>query len=288
MPLNIKKIRTIAIASVTTVVVLSVGWWGAWSIAASQYRHVIDGWIEAGKAQGYQISYGDRSLFGFPRHVVLRFTNVEWKDNNNVLFHADDIDIAALPWRWDVFDAKFKKHVQITAPMDETHALVLGGEDGRARVALDKDGFWRYSRVSLNNASFGQTPNFLVTATSLKAEAARPEEEPKGHKDVGLTLKAEAENVMLPTAMPSPFGLQMPEFAVDMRVMGPAPDFRKRSAVDAWNKDMGVVEFDNLHMNWGPLKLAARGTMGFDDDLQPEGAFSSAIGDSSAVLKALM
>src|SRR5262249_38659530 len=72
------------------------------------------------------------------------------------------------------------------------------------------------------------------------------------------------------------------------RVMDAVPDFRKKESVDAWNHDSGIVEFDNLHMEWGPLMLTAKGTMGFDDDLQPEGAFSSTIGNQDEVLKALM
>ncbi|MFY9288365.1 MAG: DUF2125 domain-containing protein [Alphaproteobacteria bacterium] len=278
-----------AISIVTAIVIVVVGWWGLWSLAAAQYRHVIDGWIESGRASGYEISYADRQLSGFPHEIVLRFSNVKWKNTDNIIFHADDIDIAALPWRWDVFDASFKHRVQIDAPIDaEGHALILAGEDGHARIELDKDGFWRFSHISLANAQFGQSPNYVAKAGYLDATATRPDIPPQDHHEVGLTLTGEAHNVTLPTAMPTPFGLNMPRVDVDIRIMGVVPDFRKEESVQAWNNAMGIVEFDKLHMDWGPLKLTARGTMGFDDDLQPEGAFSGAIDNHEDVLKALM
>jgi len=40
-------------------------------------------------------------------------------------------------------------------------------------------------------------------------------------------------------------------------------------------------------MEWGDLHLAAKGTIGFDNDLQPEGAFAGVVADPGAVLKIL-
>jgi hypothetical protein len=289
MKLTLNHCRTTVIAAVAFVVIITALWWGLWLIAATQYRHVIDGWVTSGRAEGYEITYDENQLFGFPRHLVLRFTNVHWKDTNNILFHADDIDIGALPWQWRNYTAKFKNHVEITAPIDEFgHALILGGEDGRANVELDRQGYWQLSQISLTHARLGQTPDYVVTADKLQASAERPLHMPKDHTEAGLTLTGSAENVILPNSIPSPFGNQMHKLDINMRLMGVVPDFRKKESVDAWNKESGVVEFDNLHMDWGPLQITAKGTMGFDDDLQPEGAFVGALSDHTAVLKALM
>ena len=80
----------------------------------------------------------------------------------------------------------------------------------------------------------------------------------------------------------------MSKISVDMRVMGTTPDFRKKESVAAWNKKNGMVEFDRLDIEWGALLLASKGTIGFDDDLQPEGAFAATIGHQDAVLETLM
>lgn len=289
MKLSLSHIRHTLIATATCTVTITIVWWGLWTIAAAQYRHVIDNWIEEGRSQGYEIIYGQSELFGFPRHVVLRYTNVHWRNTDNILFQADDIDIAATPWRWHVFDAKFKNHVQIAAPISDTpQALFFGGDHGRAHIELDAQGYWQFSKVELSNAHFGQAPNYVATADKLEASAERPLRIPTDHTQTGLTLTASADNVQLPETIATPFGTHMNKLDVDMRVMGMVPDFRKKESVDAWNKESGVVEFENLHMDWGPLNLLAKGTMGFDDDLQPEGAFIGTLTDHMSVLKALM
>lgn len=289
MKITLTHCRHTLIAAVTFIAAVTAIWWGLWLVAASQYKHVINGWVESGRADGYEISYEESELFGFPRHVVLRFKNVHWKDTNNILFQADDIDIGAIPWRWHKFTAKFKKHVQIDAPIDvDGTSLVLGGDNGRALVELDPQGYWQLSKISLTHARFGQAPHYVVLADKLEASAERPLHVPHDHTEAGLTLAGSADNVTLPESIPTPFGTHMTQLDINLRVMGMVPDFRKKEAVDVWNKDSGIVEFDNLHMNWGPLKMNAKGTMGLDDDLQPEGAFVGSLADHEALLKALM
>ncbi len=264
-------------------------WWIAWLIAAHQYTATIDGWIEAGRKAGYEISYDDRTEFGFPRHVVLRFVNLRWKNADGIAFQAGDIDIGATLWQHQNFAAKFKGHAEIDAPLEaKGQSLLLAGESGSAEVSIGADGFWRFSRIALKNARIGRSPDYVFGADSVTATAERPDAEPKTHHDVGLTLSGSAENIVLPKAMPQSFGATAKKLEVNLRVMDAVPDFRKPASVDAWNKDSGVVEFDTLHIEWGPLLLAAKGTMGFDDDLQPEGAFSSTLGNHAQALRALM
>lgn len=289
MPLSYTVIRRLFIAACTTIVITTVVWWALWSIAAGQYRRVIDGWIEQNRAEGYRITYDSRELSGFPRHVTLRFTNVNWRSNTNIGFHADDIDISAIPWQWENYEATFKNNVQIDVPTDESGiALVLGGEDGHAHVKLDKAGIWKFSDVSLRNAKIGRAPGYLFTAEELEATAERPEHPPQDTKEPGLKLSGEATKVALPDSMPTPFGNTMEKVSAEIRVMGNVPDFRRRESVEAWNQNFGMVQFERLHMEWGPLTITAKGSMNFDDDLQPEGAFSSALANHEKVFKALM
>jgi hypothetical protein len=289
MPLPLPALRRTTAIVVLVLLLLGALWWALWALAAAKYRGVIDGWIESGRAAGYEISYDDRVPFGFPYHVVIRFDNLHWKNTEGITFHAGTIDISALPWQWHDFNAKFKGRAEIDAPLDsEGRVLTIAGESGQAHVTLDKDGVWTKSRVELQGARLGRTPDFLLIAENLKASAERPLAPPKNHDEAGLTVAGEAGNVTLPAAMPSPFGPTMTKLKMNIRIMGAVPDFRRRDSVEAWNKESGVVEFDTLDMNWGPLVMSAKGTMGFDDDLQPEGAFVSVLADHDKVLKALM
>jgi hypothetical protein len=281
--------RRFFLVAIAAIVVLAVVGWAFWSLSAAQYRRVIDGWIDQGRAAGYQITYSDREIFGFPRRITMRFMNVHWKDTDGIDFHTDDMDVTVTPWDWENFDAKFKKHVSLAAPLDDVdHAMLLSADEGRAHIQLDSEGFWHLAKLALDNAEAGLAPNYLFRADSLTLSVSRPEVPPKSHKEVGLTLDGEADGVILPPAMPSPFGDKAKQLTAHMRVMGAIPDVRERASVDAWNKDSGIVEFDDFSVSWGILNLTSKGTLGFDDDLQPEGAFAGTVANPDKAFKALM
>jgi len=287
MTISFSFCRKIVIAAITCVVILVVGWWGVWSVAAGQYRHVIDGWVDAGRRAGYDITYENVELFGFPRHVVLRFKNVIWKNTDNITFRAGDIDIAALPWRWRSFDAKFKHNAVIEASVEGEGSLVLGGDSGRAHIELDPQGYWQRSSIQLNNARLGKSPNYVVTAEHLGVSAERPSHMPKDHTEAGLMLTGSAHTVTLPPSITTPFGAMLKVIDIDMNVMNNVPDFRRKESVSAWNKSFGVIEISRLELDWGPVNLEAKGALGFDDDLQPEGAFVGSMTNHAEVMKAL-
>jgi len=275
-----------------TFLIGSIGillWITAWFMAVAQYHTVINGWITAQRAAGYQLSYENRMTVGFPHHIMFRFDNLRWRNNDDILFSADHMELSSRPWQWQIFRAKFKGHVEISAPLtDDTGAFILGGEEGNAYVELAKDGTWKASRVSLNNAHIGLAPHYVFNAEQLEASALQPETEPKDHHETGLTINGQAFHVTVPDALHTPFGPVITTMTADLRVMDKVPDFRNKSSMNIWNQDSGVVEFDNLHMQWGVMDMTAKGTMGFDDDLQPEGAFSSTLEGYQTVLKTLM
>ena len=280
--------RTLFVASAVAVVGVLIFWWILWSMAAAKYRDVVDGWISTGRAAGYEITYDEERLFGFPRRVVLRFTNVHWTNSDKITFHADDMDITARMGQWNRFEAKFKEHVELIAPLDDSpDSLRLAGRKGVAQVELDDDGVWKHCRVTLDKAEIGKAPDYVFKVEDLAATAERPSHPPKDHTETGLTLTGEADDVVIPGSMPSPFGATIQKVSAQLRVMGDVPDFRLKTSVGRWNNESGIVEFDAMNLDWGVLKMAAKGTVGFDDDLQPEGAFASVVQNHGAVLKIL-
>lgn len=284
-----KKFYKLFLAGSIVLALLIVTWWCVWTLAVLEYQHVIDHIIDEVRGDGYEISYDDRRAFGFPNRVALRLTNLHWKNSDNIEFHTDDIDISSVPWMWRQFDARFKNGATLEAPLETgQQALHLSGNQGRAHVELDTNHNWRLGRIELTGAKLGRKPDTLFLVGDLILNAERPLEAPSSHMEAGLTLIGKADNIDLPNAMAVPFGAKMERLKIKFRVMGAVPDVRRRSDIEAWNKESGVVEFDQLDMTWGPLGLKARGTMGLDDDLQPEGAFSGNVLGHEAVLKALM
>ena len=154
-----------------------------------------------------------------------------------------------------------------------------------------KNGDWKFVDLDLADAKadVGAADPFFSAGKFEDRVLQRPDEPwPKNNKEAGITFSGSAEDMTLPPGMDSPFGAKLAKLDLTLRVMGDVPDPRKKDSVAAWNSRGGTVEFDKFLMQWGPLALSTRGTLGLDDDLQPEGAFSAQIGNHTEVLKVLM
>lgn len=280
--------RTFFIAVSAAVFLLAIMGWSLWSVAAMRYRTTIDGWIEQNRAAGYQISYDDRQVFGFPRHIVMRLTNLRWKSVDGVDFRADKLDLSATPWLWTSFDVRLKGNASLSVPGgSETRTFLLSAQNGRAQVELSSDGTWRSVKMALNDARSGLAPDSIFRADRLDLSASRPAAAPADHTQPGLSLAAKADGVTLPDTLPRPFGARLDRSSVSLRVMGAVPSLRDKAQIAAWNDASGVVEFDDLSLSWGALDLTSKGTVGLDEDLQPQGAFAGTIANPDKVMDTL-
>ncbi len=282
-------LRRTATAALVMLLAMTVLWWSLWMISAAQYRRFIDGWIAAHEPQGWHVTYDVRDTEGFPRHVILHFTNFVLQNPDGVKIHAGEVALATLPWQWRSLDAKLKRGFDLVIPFGEGKTLFIAtNEVARSHTELDQNGDWDFVDLRLESAKalWGAKPFF--SAGDFLLSLARPDAPPQNYKDAGLDLHMTVDAMTLPDSFSSPFGLNADKIDLGLRVLGPVPDPRVKEAVAAWNEAGGALVFDKLDLDWGALVLAAKGTLALDDDLQPEGAFSSQIGNHKKVLQALI
>lgn len=288
MSISWLAIRRTILAVAVMLAAMAVLWWSFWSIGAAQYRLFIDDWINGRRAAGYQVQYDSRDTYGFPRFIGLHFKNFRWKDADGITIHADDLLLSTLPWQWEMLDAKFKRGYQITIPINDKITLVTTADSAHSHTELDKKGDWSFIRLDLSNAKAQWAGNPLFDAEDLEISLARPASPSTDHTEPGLSMTTAADNFVLANDILSPFGSEIAKIDATMRLMDWVPDPRRKDQIAAWNNDGGVLEFQNLYLDWGPLLFSAKGTLGLDDDLQPEGAFVGEIGNHDEVIKALL
>ena len=287
--MSMTLMRRLIAVCITVLVLGGVGWGAVWATAMHRYHATLNEIIEATRADGYEITYDGESTGGFPRRTTVSVTNLSWKSPEGITFHTDAMDISSRMWVWRKFDASFSHGAEITVPLEAAgDALKLGAVAGHAHIELNADRLWQMGSLKLQQASFGRVPDYVFVAGELNADAQRPDQMPRSNADAGLTLAAFASDVTIPNGVHTPFGGHMESADVSMQVMGATPDVRRKSDVADWNKKSGVVSFDRLNLKWGVLNVDARGTMGFDDDLQPEGAFAATVFNYEPVMKALL
>jgi len=281
--------RRIAILSLVTVLITITLWSLLWTVGAVQYRAYIDGWIASHRTQGYQVSYDTRDTMGFPGEISLHYSNFVLQSPDGVKIHANDVSLSAFPWHWNDLEAKLKHGFDLSIPFTDLKTLSIRSEvAARNHTKLDANGDWLFVDLELEqaNAVWGETPFF--TAGKFEVAMQRPDRAPKDRHDTGLTVTARTDNLTMPNEYAGPFGPHVQNVDASMRVMGPVPDPRLKESVEAWNASGGTVEFDKFFLSWGALLLQSKGTLGLDDELQPEGAFSAAIGNSGEVIKVLL
>ncbi len=144
-------IRRASLAVSILLLAMLILWWALWSIAATQYRNVIDSWIETEKSIGHQFDYDDRWTTGFPHRVALHFMNVRWQNADGIRMHADEATLSAIPWEWRIFDAKFKYGVEVSVPFEDQILLTFTGTSGHGHAELDSDNQWRIGGLELVN-----------------------------------------------------------------------------------------------------------------------------------------
>jgi hypothetical protein len=283
------KFQRFTVAAAVMLASMFAMWWGIWMIGAAQYRDFIDSWIEARRALGYQVTYDNRETEGFPRYITLHFSNFLLQNSDGIKVHANDVLLAAFPWQWNRIDAKLKHGFDLTIPFTNDKTLFIStGDTARNHTELDDNGDWKLVNLGLTNAKalWGQEPFF--GAGKFEIAFDRPDTPPKDHTQPGLIINEKVEELSLPPGLDSPFGPQANKLEATVRIMGPVPDPRRKESVAAWNTEGGIAEFDSFFLQWGALIFAAKGSLGLDDDLQPEGAFYSQIGNHEEVLKILM
>lgn len=283
------SLRRFAAAAAAMLLVLAGAWAGLWVVAAGQYRAFIDDWIKNREAAGYHVDFEKRETIGFPRHVILHYHNFVLQNPDGIKIHADDISIGTFPWQWHHMDAKAKHGFEVTIPFSDEKTLALStADETKSHVELAESGDWRSIELNLTTpkSTWGEKPFFSADALSVRL--ARPDQRPRNHDESGLEMNASAENMILPDTIDAPFGQKVEKIDAALRVMGDVPDPRHKTPVSVWSTEGGTVEFDKLDLRWGALLFSARGTLGLDDDLQPEGVFSSSIANHGDLLKILI
>lgn len=154
-----------------------------------------------------------------------------------------------------------------------------GGHEIRAGEAVLYLSLWNWKTVStkLRNTIQGTIAALPFTADTMKIGFEQPENPPINDMETGFSVWAQTLGLTFKPEQDLPLGNRLDQLSFDLRVMGVPPDFTNTASIRNWNNNSGVIEFDQLDLLWGPLAVSAKGTVGLNSKLQPEGAFSGKV-----------
>jgi hypothetical protein len=237
-------------------------WW--WSARALAWG--IDDWAAARRAEGYQVSLGERETAGFPLAAVVRLGNpaivapgAAWS------WRAAALEVRNAPW----------DPLSIVLSLDGEHAL------------SDRDGGMLSAHVDSGEVSLSATPEgaldritarlgpFRLDGPALGALAGRsavvtiaPDGAagPLALFEVSATLNG----LVLPETPEPAFGREIARIVLETRVHGAIAAAPVAQALAHWRDRGGLVEIRSGALAWGPLHVSGSGALVLDQALQPQ------------------
>lgn len=243
-----------------------------WFWSAERLGQRIALWTEQQRKQGYEITYGGPTITGFPLRLEARFDQPVIASPKGWRWHGPGITgQAAL---WDPFT--------ITVDFSGRHRIDRGGPKGEVRVTaeqasgvvhLRKDG--QIDHASAETGALAVEPpkgRFSVGRSTWRLGPLTPR---TGERPQQLLFAGEIESLDLPRKKAGPLGPRVQRLAVGGVLIGEIPQGSERQMLKQWRDAGGVLELGRVELDWGPLGLDGKGTIGLDQKFRPLGAFTA-------------
>jgi hypothetical protein len=276
------------------VAILAVaGWAGWWQLAGVVAERTLAAKLAAAHDHGDDIAYRSLERGGFPLYLRLSLTEVTAKRRDGSIWRLPELEVETPLWWVTTPRLRFAGHAQAWLPRGND-VINLGADSGDGWVNLGGALGFTEAHLALTGATVQRlgadgappvTEPVTVAQVDLAATAAR--HAPTEHTETGLTVTVAAERLHVPLTQALPLGSSIRSLGATARVLGATPRLDPGSLA-AWSQDGGTVELDRASLQWGPLVLAANGTLALDRDLQPIGALTAEITGFAPAIDALV
>lgn len=251
---------------IVMIVLLAGAWSAYWFYASAQKRTALENWFTEKQEEGWDASYEDLSIMGFPNRVDATLNEVRVANQDgSINWQAPFLQLLSLVYN--------PSHVIVIWPQNQTlvtpyTTIALRQEDLRASVVFDGDNASSLNRFSLvgekmearTDRGSWEAAEFLLAAERLTGATS--------DYRVGLTTKDMSVSLPLPGAGALPN--QIEALTLDTNV----------SFEHAWDANSFLfdrpkptkLEIVSADVTWGAMDLQASGTLALDETGTPEGS----------------
>jgi hypothetical protein len=254
----------------------------------------LDSWTAQLRADGWKVSQGTRTSFGWPLTAGLAVNDIG-------LFGGERTVPGGVGWaagRVVLTLSLFSPGTLVIAPEGQETLRLFHGQPvtfsaDRILVYLP---VWRSGRGSQADLvakevtggiiGTGHPQDVRVAALSLHAES-----QPRDGGGVTAAMRLRAREIELPDIGKWPLGATVSSAGAVLDVVSPnldGPGHDAASQAEAWRKGGGTVELRDVALHWGPLKLTGSALLGLDEKLQPAGTGTADVSGTAAALDALV
>jgi hypothetical protein len=242
-----------------------------WRASAARLSEFIASWATYQQAQGYEVSYQEPEIGGFPFALTARLGDPAVASPQG--WHWRGPEISGRAVLWDPFTIELElsgRHLVVPRGAETPTEVTL--VQASARVHLRKDG--QVDRATAESAAID------VRKSAWRLGPLRPA---RGETPQELLLAGELEDLVLPEDRAGPLGPQLRRLAVEALLIGQIPDqvpgqtlvADQRHFLEQWREGGGMLKLERVELSWGPLALEGDGALSLDRQLRPLGAFTA-------------
>lgn len=274
------RLRAPFVVILVVVIAGIAGWTAYWFWLKGRVEQGVAEWIEARRAEGYEIADAGRSVGGFPARIEVTIKQPtiarpgvwRWQAAGDVVVHMQ-------PWQFT--------HVILNLGPSHQLEWVDGPSMRRAGVTAERAlasgvfttaGRLEHGALDITKPVVVDSVTGTSTADRLQIHSRANHGETDQRPNDSLGLALQVDNATLPPAANTPLGTALALLRVNATLPPPLPPLPLRAdTLEAWRQAGGVINIDRMEVLWGPLDLTANGTLTVDRALRPLLAFGTEI-----------
>lgn len=262
-----------------TVILLCLGYGGTWFYFSNVLTNEMHRNIENLKAEGYEITYKDMNISGFPTHYVVKVKDIDVNHEGLLRLNMDG-DL--------VLESSILAPRQVRSTTSPYMKVVLF--PGKAsQITLNGNGlkFYLYAKdnprfeISYDDVSLLSSQGVVARSKAMDLSFLRSDA-------TTIESKCMIKNLEFPLVKEVLLNKPISSFEYKAALSGNVKGNNLAQALDNWQKNAGALDIEYLKLDWGKLKIAVEGTVTLDQNLQPEAAFSADISGLDDLLEALI
>lgn len=297
--------RRIAKIALVTVVGVAIAVTAAWFVFVHQTQRAINQWADTQRDNGVEVTWQSLEFTGYPLRVIAQLGDPQLtvrQPNRVATWKPPLLTFKFSPTAPRAIDfASPGTHNIHIASGDKTWSAVVNAESLNGQALFPAGDYRRLERLTGRFAGMSVTTsdsaepvtigggNFKARrrlAAPVDLQAVHPQgasfEFDLALRDIRLPGNFRRANA-LETLDPL-IGAFSAELLVNGELESGAID---NASLTAWRDSGGTVEFTSIELQWGPIQIAANGTLALDDDLQPVGSFATQISGLEQLIGAM-
>ena len=284
------------------IVILSLGILAAvysiyWYILSQNIKEGILYFLEDISEHGFTASYKEIEVNGFPNTIRIIITNPRlvaksikfskfkvswhWKGSGGI--------VTLKPWDLNTIRINLSgsHSISFNTPKDSYKFV---GDFSHLTIFMEQfvDGLPKFGKILATDLNLREnSKNYKLTSRNISLVAQELVPDSISSKTPTLNVAFLAEDLSFDETWNFPLGDAVERFKIAFQVLGRLSSPFDIKALENWRDNGGVIDFESLEGNYGPLEIKSNGTIALDDKLQILAVFSARIRGILAAIRHL-